>query len=89
MAPSEAAKRWDTEMKSGQGLPLITLRCGLELQPALILKNAVEGIKNFGEVCIGIKSQTKSCQCEKGCSSNIKMKKKSVYVVWDIKDWNS
>lgn len=68
----------DTKMKTavaGQGLLLITHRCGLELQPVLILKNVVEGIKKFGEVCIGIKSQTKSCQSEKGCSSKRKMEK--------------
>lgn len=82
----------DTEMKTataGQGLPRITHRCGLELQPVLILKNVVERIKNFGEVCVGIKSQTKSCQCETGCSSSINIKKKSVYTICEIKVWNS
>lgn len=82
----------DTEMKTataGQGLPWITHRCGLELQPVLILKNVVERIKNFGEVCVGIKSQTKSCQCETGCSSSINIKKKSVYTICEIKVWNS
>lgn len=41
----------DTKMKTaaaGQELPLITHRCGLELEPVLILKNVVEGIKTFG-----------------------------------------